>query len=388
LTTGIVCSYTLGDAITDYQIVINFSNSTILGQIPFYIGDFPTDYPIDYPDGSFSCIPTVEGRYDFCLVDYVGGGMTFGNCDNLTAWVVGNLSDITDYYLYTDPPITNQFDLYSIYYTYDHPNDYDGEIAFFSDYENYQELGFSGADFSYDVTDGSTGSYTYRSTGTGEIEYWGLYANKNGNRVQVFPLVAHLIRMSGTMENKIWVNDDTIQYSPNGTNMVIYYQHRFLGSDIAVYDNGRYVRWVGNDQSDNFNYIDGGRIKGFHTLTLEVTQNGSLLEVASCTFTVSSDGGGGGGGGGGVLPVLTQPLGSIVGLIITIFCLLTPFIVGASIHLSTSIHPVIYAFTGGLGMAISTILGFFPVWIPLFVIACGIIVLIVFYLKGSTSSSE
>lgn len=387
LTTGIIVTYTLADAIDDYYIAINWSNSTGDQTMPLYLGDFPTDV-LQYPDGTLSCVPVVEGRYDFCMYNIVGGGMSFGLCDNQTAWVVGNLSDITDYYLYTDPPITNQFDLYDINYKYDNPNSYTGAIAFFSDYEDYTDRGFYGADFFYEVEDGSEGSYSYRSTGTGEAEYWVLYANKNGNYVQVFPMVTHLIRMQGIIENKIWTNVRNIPYSVNGSNIVIYYQHRFLGSDIAVYDNGNYVKYVGNDQSDDFSYIDGGKTLGLHTLTLEVTQNGSLLTVASCQFTVSAGGGNGGGGGGGVLPAIAQPLGSIVGLIITIFCLLTPFIIGASIHLRTSIHPVVYTFTGGLGMAISTILGFFPVWIPLFVVACGIIVLVIFYINGSSTSSE
>jgi uncharacterized membrane protein len=58
------------------------------------------------------------------------------------------------------------------------------------------------------------------------------------------------------------------------------------------------------------------------------------------------------------------------------------------LHLDISIHPVIYAFTGGLGIAISTVLGLFPTWLPFFVIACGIIIIIVFFLRGNGGGGD
>jgi hypothetical protein len=87
-----------------------------------------------------------------------------------------------------------------------------------------------------------------------------------------------------------------------------------------------------------------------------------------------------------ILPSISQPLGSIIGLLITMFTLLTPFFLVTLLNDKTKmkldIPPVVYAFTGGLGIAISTILNLFPNFVPFFIIAVGIIALVGAYLIG------
>lgn len=86
------------------------------------------------------------------------------------------------------------------------------------------------------------------------------------------------------------------------------------------------------------------------------------------------------------LPTLSQPLGSIVGLLITMFCLLSPFLLAGALNgsMGTGINPplFVYAISGGLGIAISTILGLFPSWIVFFIIAIGIIIIFLMYFAG------
>lgn len=85
-----------------------------------------------------------------------------------------------------------------------------------------------------------------------------------------------------------------------------------------------------------------------------------------------------------ILPEIGQPLGSVVGMIITMFTLLAPFIIVGSLHLNFSPPMFVYASSGGMGIAVSTALGLFPTWLPFFVIAIGIIVTLFVYLyKGS-----
>jgi len=87
----------------------------------------------------------------------------------------------------------------------------------------------------------------------------------------------------------------------------------------------------------------------------------------------------------GILPTLEQPLGSIVGMIITLFCLLAPFMVAVGLKMKQNIHPVVFAFSGGLGIAISVVLGLFPSWLPFFLIAIGIIIIVITYLTKTNN---
>ena len=51
-------------------------------------------------------------------------------------------------------------------------------------------------------------------------------------------------------------------------------------------------------------------------------------------------------------------------------------------RISLSIPPIVYAFTGGTGIAVATIMGCFPSWIPFFIVAVGIIISAIVYLVG------
>ena len=88
-----------------------------------------------------------------------------------------------------------------------------------------------------------------------------------------------------------------------------------------------------------------------------------------------------------VIPKLDQPLASIVGFIIVVFSLLTPFILAGSISKKTGgniqVPTFVYAITGGMGIAVSVILEMFPSWVIFFLIAVGIIAIVMMYLIGN-----
>jgi hypothetical protein len=85
---------------------------------------------------------------------------------------------------------------------------------------------------------------------------------------------------------------------------------------------------------------------------------------------------------GGILPKIDSTLGFIVGLIVTLFCLLIPFIIGKALNTSSNPPALVFAFTGGLGIAVSVVLGFFPVWVIPFMCIIGIIIVAIVYLMG------
>ena len=84
------------------------------------------------------------------------------------------------------------------------------------------------------------------------------------------------------------------------------------------------------------------------------------------------------------LPVIGQPLGSIIGFILVGFSILMPFIIAGSIGKSRGVTiqvpPLVYGFFGALGIAVSVILGMFPSWIVFFIVAIGVIIVALTYL--------
>jgi len=80
-----------------------------------------------------------------------------------------------------------------------------------------------------------------------------------------------------------------------------------------------------------------------------------------------------------LFPEVSNTLGMIIGLIVTVFMTLSPFILAGSISGTIQVPPVLYAVMGALGVIISTSFGWFPSYVLFFIIAVGIIVLALMY---------
>lgn len=85
-----------------------------------------------------------------------------------------------------------------------------------------------------------------------------------------------------------------------------------------------------------------------------------------------------------ILPLIPQPLGSIVGLLIILFCLLAPLLIGIGVQKNTGVSiripTFVFAISGGTGIAVTVILKLFPKWVPFFIIALGIISIVGAYI--------
>ena len=88
------------------------------------------------------------------------------------------------------------------------------------------------------------------------------------------------------------------------------------------------------------------------------------------------------GEGTDILPTLSDSLGWIVGLIVTVFLTLSPMIISGSLGGSIQVPPVLYAIMGAFGVSVSTMFGWFPSYIFFFIIAIGIIMILGMYLLG------
>lgn len=177
----------------------------------------------------------------------------------------------------------------------------------------------------------------------------------------------------------------------NGTKTLWFGVYRVkTGDDEIVYNgfieipNADYYRDIW--ELSTFDFARSGQyyIMCYNTSNYGLETTGFIHRSETITVCQADSGG---GSGGGVLPVLDQPLGSVVGLIITIFCLLIPFILGGALHIK-GIPNIVYAMTGGLGLAVSTVMGLFPSWLPFFIIAIGVIILVFTYLYNNRSTSE
>jgi hypothetical protein len=89
-----------------------------------------------------------------------------------------------------------------------------------------------------------------------------------------------------------------------------------------------------------------------------------------------------------IFPAVEGTLGFVIGLIITLFCLLIPFIVSKALGGNIQVPSLVYAFTCGLGLVISVAFGFFPVWVLAFMLVLGVIILVILYLMGKSSSGS
>jgi glutaredoxin-related protein len=90
--------------------------------------------------------------------------------------------------------------------------------------------------------------------------------------------------------------------------------------------------------------------------------------------------------GHGLFPKIDGALGAILGMCITIACLIIPLLIGGQV--GADVPMLAYAISGGIGIAVSTILGLFPSWIIFFLVAIGLIVVFLMYIANIRGAGE
>jgi len=181
----------------------------------------------------------------------------------------------------------------------------------------------------------------------------------------------------------LYINTDNTYWKDVNSMQTVYGAYPLIGFQAVITDNGVSVYDVTEKPYFTFDYQV--QTEGYHVLKLVVYTSNGTQEIANTSFNVIS---GIAGNKQFLFPKLSQPLGSIIGMIITLFCLLIPFMIARGLHMKQQLHPVIYAFSGGMGIAISVILGLFPTWLPFFLVAIGIIVIVLAYLIQKRGGNE
>lgn len=344
---------------------------------------------------------TVEGNTAIPFVDYDinwiiplgdlyavqdGCNITLTDAGNVVLSVPFNIiGDPTgvaqNYSIWTEPVTSYGLEPYETFYRYINPSGYEGIIAYF--YHSEQSDLDDAIWYTY-IENGTTGSFTTNPSTFEYNNYWRLFVkNPSSNYFQVASCTHFLLSTYGV--NFISTEPEQPKKS---IEFQIYGTHRFPLTDVKVTLNNKFIQNVGNDPVFNFPYTIN--VAGSYILKLVLyMSNGTTIELDSYTFSISE-----GGGGGGTTPVDliftnigNTALGSIVGMIITIFSLLIPFMVARGMNIN-GIPMFVYAITGGMGIAISSILGLFPPWLPFFIIALGIIIAVIVYIYSGGSGGE
>jgi len=210
-----------------------------------------------------------------------------------------------------------------------------------------------------------------------------LYINKDGTLIEkannihtVKNNYANDIYLSFLTEAGAWVD----YYEQNVTfsflaNMYIKGKHNFICKDIFVYVGGHTIS-VSTESifSEQLPHLT----RGSYTAYLKIRVGASTIILDSISFSISGE------------AVPSEPdflfglpmtyMYAMFGALITLGFLVIPFSLSMKHKGSTS--SVIYAIFGGIGLGVATIIGFFPLWLPLMITIIVVTILVVEYKKG------
>jgi hypothetical protein len=270
LTQGyenIMGAYTLGNPSLAYTLNLYVNNTKVLQY----------GFPINcrYPGSGFGFSPNTIGKYRIQM-------NTTHAVANVTAWVTG-LRPI--YSIRTNPVISDQFMTYSISAYYNNPQGYTGGVAM----DNYKQMlnsFFTTMYQRYPIQNNMTTTFSYQSN-TSMPEYWGLYTNLNGLYNKVAD-ATHYIRIPSIYENEIHTSKNNYPCPANTINELsisVEGTHIFPGADVRLYANSIEFAKVG----DNQQFIQQFTPKKFgaFNISMYLIQNGTTKMLAQCNFTVS-----------------------------------------------------------------------------------------------------
>ena len=91
---------------------------------------------------------------------------------------------------------------------------------------------------------------------------------------------------------------------------------------------------------------------------------------------------------GAILPIIGGAIGLIVGLIIMVFIILSPFIVSRLLGFTNNPPMLVYGFMGAIGLVVTIGLGFFPFWVAPFMVIVGVIIVMIGWLYGRKDGGQ
>jgi len=218
-------------------------------------------------------------------------------------------------------------------------------------------------------------SYILNAEGIYYFDLCSYYFDDSTNEYIYTTIKRHKHICKNEYPNQINVVYDTIEFGKSG--QIVYGSHNFLGSNIVIKMNGEVAFNIGDVSEFNVAYFP--QYSGEYNATLELILSDTTIVLDSALFSVSSD-----------LPPVPPPddvfglpavyMYAMFGAFITLGFLLLPLVI--NMKSKGDVSGVVYAIFGGIGLGVSTLAGFFPLWLPLMITILTVTVLVIEYKKG------
>jgi hypothetical protein len=365
---GIICSYLLSQASSQYQckIVVMKNTTTYYRNLT----------GLTFPSGVKGVLPDTIGKYTFKLYNY-------HYIYNITAWVTGVTSG---FFISSDPTITNPYETYKIVYRYYHLLGTKGCIGVF---DNITKRGsYVYAYSTYDVNANTSSYKLYPSTALSN-EYLTLFVNISYKTPCAYAV--HYINDNNILENNIYVSPFELgvnKGNPEGYSATIKGTHVFSGCRVSIFINGREMFSVKDEQTFTKTFTPPN--PDSYNISLRLYQNGSWVTLKYCQFIASDLGS---EGGGGIIPSgwsIDPPFSYFIGVAIIIITTLSPLLVVKGVNRDfdlSSIPQFLYLIMAIVGFVISIIIGFIPAWSILVLVTLGALIIVIMWIKGSSNKT-
>lgn len=306
--------------------------------------------------------PTLEGNYNASI--YRDGDGIIETC----SFTVSITS--LEHYIYTVSNPSRPIENFNVYFKYNYTT-VPCAIVLFNNRDLVKPLKI----WTYDTVP-INDSFSYILDDEG-IYYFDLcsYSFDNATSQYIYTTIKrHRHICKNEYPNQLNVVYDVVDF---GQGQIVYGSHNFLGSAVVIKMNGE-VAFSLSDISE-FETVYVPQYSGEYNATLVIMLSDTTIVLDYALFSVSGD----------QLPPAPEPpkedtfglpqeyMDAMFGALITLGFLLLPFLMSKG-----KASNIIYAIFGGVGLGVSTLAGFFPVWLPLMITVLMVTILVIEYKKG------
>ena len=162
----------------------------------------------------------------------------------------------------------------------------------------------------------------------------------------------------------------------------IEYHHPFINGNVWILVNGQKDRYVGGSRIGSYDATDRFlTVQSYNVSLVYYVWDGTTRILDTVLFECIRDplkpit-------GEDIFPDISIEFGAIIGTIITVVFLFMPMLISLSFGKTFNLPPIIYILSGGIGIVFSVIMGFFPIWVPFFFVAIGVIITALLYFQS------
>ena len=349
---------------TPYRIAI-YHNGTLTNQDP----NFPKD--VLFYKYTYGFTPEVRGNYTISL--QYQNGTAIVNKTFFAPYVRNN------YEIWTEPNPSSMISDYRINAIIDDTGAYTNyRICIFDsiDKVSNEKNAIDTIDISKSTSTKQSYSYLFsHSSLYSTSHYIKIFANIGNNQyVGVSGTHTHFIIQNIDFNDYVYVTKDVVK---TGEIFNIYGWHNYLGGDVKVFLGDQPIGDVGESNRFAFDYsIDQ---EGFYTVYLKVKLSGTYQTIGMDSITISDEEG---NVEPSLLPSFPAELGALVGVVVVVVFMMLPLLLPLALGFHVAMHPIVYVFSGSLGLSLCIYLGLFQIWVVFFILMLSVIALIIMWWQG------